>query len=177
MQPEPVSIIGINIDSPEMVSSEIRSIINQATELWGGERLLRNWTEDSFRKVLLDKNLPETLQRLKTRDKNARIVILASGDPGFYGIAASVLKILPLEEVRIFPAVSSLQTAFARIGTPWQNAGLISAHSRPIWEVVGLARRHAKLGILTDPVQTPAWIAKHLLNAGIQIAARSSVKI
>jgi precorrin-6Y C5,15-methyltransferase (decarboxylating) len=164
---EPVTIIGIGPEGAAGLSEELRELIARADELWGGERLLDAWPDVSAHKVALGGCLLETLQGLKKRSPERKVVILASGDPLFYGVAASVLKILPEDEVCVYPQVSSLQAAFARARIPWQNAALTSAHARPICEVIGLARRYPKLGILTDPVQTPAWIAAHLLAAHI----------
>jgi precorrin-6Y C5,15-methyltransferase (decarboxylating) len=65
------------------------------------------------------------------------------------------------------PHVTSLQLAFARIGLDWSEAALTSAHSRPLSEVVGWARRAHRLGVLTDRRHTPAVIARTLLDAGL----------
>lgn len=164
---EPVTIIGIGLEGAAGLSEELRELIAQADELWGGERLLDAWPSPGTHKVALGGDLMETLQNLKERPPERKVVILASGDPLFYGVAASVLKILPKDEVRVYPQVSSLQTAFARVRLSWQDAALTSAHARPVCEVIGLARRYPKLGILTDPVQTPAWIAAQLLAAHV----------
>lgn len=164
---EPVNLIGIGPEGAAGLSEELRELIARADEVWGGERLLDAWPDISARRVPLGGGLMETLQNLKERPPQRKVVILASGDPLFYGVAASVLKILPEDEVRIYPQVSSLQIAFARVRLPWQDAALTSAHARPVCEVIGLARRYPKLGILTDPVQTPAWIAAQLLAARV----------
>jgi precorrin-6B C5,15-methyltransferase / cobalt-precorrin-6B C5,C15-methyltransferase len=167
MSPEPVIIVGIDMNGPAGLSQTIRDMIDQADELWGDDRLLSQWPEYSQKHVPFGKPLSASIQALKQRSENKRIVILASGDPGFYGIAALVLKMLPIEEVLIYPQVSSLQSAFAKIRIPWHDAALTSAHARSIAEVIGLARRFPKLGVLTDPIQSPGWIAEKLLAAGI----------
>jgi precorrin-6Y C5,15-methyltransferase (decarboxylating) len=96
-----------------------------------------------------------------------RVIVLASGDPGFYGVAGTLLRYLPPEEVEIVSHASSLQVAFARAGIDWNDAILTSAHARPLAEVVGWARRARKLGILTDQHNTPGLIARTLLDAGL----------
>jgi precorrin-6B C5,15-methyltransferase / cobalt-precorrin-6B C5,C15-methyltransferase len=165
---EPVYIIGIGADGLTGLGETALNKIHQADQLWGSERLLALLPPGACEKtVILGKHLSDTLQKLGTRSADDQIVILASGDPGFFGVAASVLKILPLEEIQVLPAVSSLQTAFARIKVPWSDAVLTSAHARPVSEIIGLARRHPKVGILTDPEHSPSQIASRLLAAGI----------
>jgi precorrin-6Y C5,15-methyltransferase (decarboxylating) len=164
---EPVIIIGIGSDGFQGLSPAMSRIIDEADELWGSERLINQCSAKSSKTEILGSHLTDKLQELQRRPIGQRIVILASGDPGFFGIASSVLKILPIDQVVIYPQVSSLQTAFARIRVPWQDAALTSVHAKPINEVIGCARRYPKIGILTDPKQTPAWISRQLLSAGI----------
>ena len=164
---EPVYIIGVGVDGPAGLSQAAREIIERANELWGSERLLAMWPAARQKIVLLGKDLAVALQALAHRLPGRQVVILASGDPGFYGVAANVLKTLPAEEVRVFPQVSCLQAAFARINVHWGEAAFTSAHARPVSEVIGLARRFPKVGILTDPTQSPPWMAAKLLAAGI----------
>ncbi|MCE1252255.1 MAG: precorrin-6y C5,15-methyltransferase (decarboxylating) subunit CbiE [Anaerolineae bacterium] len=165
--PEKVTIIGLGADGAAVLSEQALNLIRKADELWGSRRLLEGWPDFQGKKVVLEKNLPAMLSGLTRRAESARIVILASGDPGFYGVAAPVLRLLPPEEVWVIPAVSCLQTAFARIKVPWSDAVLTSAHARPLAELIGLARRQVKLGILTDPLHSPAFIADRLLAAGL----------
>jgi precorrin-6Y C5,15-methyltransferase (decarboxylating) len=163
----PVVIIGIGDECLAGLSQSILDHIMTADEIWGGERLLSLLPECQARKVTLGKGLTGTIKQLKNRTPGEKVVILSSGDPGFYGIAGTLLTMLPAEEVKIFPAVSSLQMAFARAGITWQDAVLTSAHARPISEVIGLVRRNKKIGILTDPNQSPAWIAQKLISSGV----------
>ena len=167
MSIEPVTIIGLGIHGLHELPETARERIQQADELWGGERHLEQAHAYTGKKVKIDRNIQQTLKTLTQRAENAKVVVLASGDPAFFGIAATILKVLPPDEVEILPQASTLQYAFAKCAIPWQDAALTSAHARPLSEVIGLAKRHAKLGILTDPTQTPAVIAAQLLAAGI----------
>ena len=167
MKPEAVVVIGVGLDGPASLSQRLQDQINQADELWGGERLLTMWPTFRGSKVVLGKKLGEELRKLLKRPSDKKIIVLASGDPGFFGVGASLLNVLPPEDVRLIPQPSVLQEAFATVKLPWNDAAFTSAHARPLTEVIGLVRRHPKLGILTDPNQTPAWIAEKLLAAKI----------
>ena len=162
----PILIVGVGGDGPASLSPSVLDRIAQADQLWGGKRLLAHWASHLADKVVIGADVAQRVHHL-TRRGDRRVVILASGDPGFYGVAATVLRVLPPEEVVIVPHVTSLQLAFARIGMDWSKAVLTSAHNRPLAEVVGWARRARTLGLLTDGEHTPSAIAQTLLAAGL----------
>lgn len=81
-----------------------------------------------------------------------RIVVLASGDPLWFGIGRVLIERLGSERLRFHPAPSSMQLAFARLGKPWQEAEWISLHGRdPSPLAQRLQKRPAALAVLTDP--------------------------
>lgn len=164
---EPVIVIGVGADGLASLPPQAIAHLDQADQLWGSERLLALMPGFTGKRVTLGKGITAALEQLKSRRESERIVLLASGDPGFFGLGGTLLGILPPEQVILIPQVTSLQTAFARARVSWQDAHFTSAHARPLTEVIGLARRFRKLGILTDPQHTPAFIAEHLLAAGI----------
>ena len=59
-----------------------------------------------------------------------RIVVLASGDPLFFGIGQRLIQSLGAENVVLFPNVTSVAAAFARVKLPWQDAKIVSLHGR-----------------------------------------------
>lgn len=163
---KPVFIIGLGVDGDRSLSAETQALIQSAQVLIGGQRLLSALEDHPAEKVTIGKNVDEILARLKERDGES-IVVLASGDPGFHGIAGTLLKHLPAEEIRILPNVSSLQAAFARAGFDWSEAIFTSAHAHSLAQIIGWARRAPRLGILTDFQNSPAAIAAQLIEAGI----------
>ena len=58
------------------------------------------------------------------------VVILASGDPLFYGIGSVIITAFGAARVRILPNITSIGAAFSAIGMPWSDARLISLHGR-----------------------------------------------
>ena len=162
-----VLVVGVGSEGPAGLPLVLQNRIAQADLLCGSERLLEHWAGLQVEKMVIRANIPELVERLRRRGE-ARVVVLASGDPCFYGIAGTLLRYLPADELEIVPHVTSPQLAFAKAGIPWSDAIFISAHARPLAEVVGWARRAPKLGILTDHKHTPALIAEVLLKAGIE---------
>jgi len=100
------------------------------------------------------------------RAAGQRAVVLASGDPLWFGIGRLLLQRFGPEALAFEPAPSSMQLAFARIGRPWQDASWISLHGRDSEALAGaLQKRPAALAVLTDPHQGGAAAVRTLLRA------------
>ena len=102
--------------------------------------------------------LRPALDALAAHDGDA--VVLASGDPGFFGIVRA-LRDRGLDCV-VLPATSSVAQAFARAGLPWDDAIVVSAHGRELRAAVNVCRAHPKVAVLTGPGQGPAEIGAAL---------------
>lgn len=165
---QPIWVVGLGVGDKLALSPEAEAIIQESSLLLGGQRLLKAFESHPATKIVIGRNLEEVIARLRARREDEKAVVLASGDPGFHGIAATLLEHFSHLEVRLLPHITSLQMAFARAGLHWNDAVFTSAHAHSLAEVVGWARRVPKLGILTDPVNTPARIANSLLQAGIE---------
>jgi precorrin-6B C5,15-methyltransferase / cobalt-precorrin-6B C5,C15-methyltransferase len=102
--------------------------------------------------------LAPALDALAVHDGDA--VVLASGDPGFFGIVRA-LRERGLT-FTVLPAVSSVALAFARTGLAWDDAVVVSAHGRDPRPAVNVCRAHPKVAVLTGPGCGPAEIAAGL---------------
>ncbi|MFJ7588668.1 precorrin-6y C5,15-methyltransferase (decarboxylating) subunit CbiE [Streptomyces sp. NPDC097617] len=92
-------------------------------------------------------------------------VVLADGDPGFFGVVRTLRAPEHGLEVEVVPAVSSVAAAFARAGMPWDDAQVVVAHPRTLRRAVNVCRAHAKVAVLTSPGAGPAELA--LLLEGV----------
>jgi len=110
------------------------------------------------------RHLDEALDALDRRQ--GPTVVLASGDPGFFGIVRALRArgITPA----VIPAVSSVALAFAKIGLDWDDALVLSAHGRDQKNALAAALAHPKAAILTAP-GTARDLSKHLLDAGKRV--------
>ncbi|MFD9217998.1 precorrin-6y C5,15-methyltransferase (decarboxylating) subunit CbiE [Streptomyces sp. NPDC087659] len=86
-------------------------------------------------------------------------VVLADGDPGFFGVVRTLRAPQHGLEVEVVPAVSSVAAAFARAGMPWDDAQTVVAHSRTLRRAVNVCRAHPKVAVLTSPGAGPAELA------------------
>ncbi|EFK98728.1 precorrin-6Y C5,15-methyltransferase [Streptomyces sp. SPB78] len=92
-------------------------------------------------------------------------VVLADGDPGFFGVVRALRAGEHGLEVEVVPAVSAVASAFARAGMPWEDAEIVVAHPRTLRRAVNVCRAHPKVAVLTSPGAGPAELG--LLLEGV----------
>ncbi|WP_037668344.1 bifunctional cobalt-precorrin-7 (C(5))-methyltransferase/cobalt-precorrin-6B (C(15))-methyltransferase [Streptomyces griseus] len=95
-------------------------------------------------------------------EKGRPVVVLASGDPGFFGIVRALAERFGSEVLDVRPGVSSVATAFARAGLTWDDAVVVSAHGRAVRTAVNVCRAHPKVAVLTGPGAGPAELGAAL---------------
>ena len=113
------------------------------------------------------------------RATGQRVVVLATGDPLCHGIASTLLGKIDTEPCQVLPAPSTIQLAFARLQRPWQEARILSIHTRDtgewvigtepthgLYALIRAVGEHRQLAVLTSPSNDPARIARALLAAG-----------
>lgn len=162
----PITIIGIGNDGLQGLSRRTLEEIWRADLLCGGERHLGFFPAHPAAKQTIRANLSE-LAALLASGRYRRPVVLASGDPGFYGIARFLINALGKDRVTILPAPSAMQEAFARIKEPWDDALLLSVHGRSMQGLVETISGHDKVALFTDGTNSPVAIAQALVAAGV----------
>ena len=95
-----------------------------------------------------------------------RVCVLASGDPGFFGIVRALAERFGPAALDVRPAPSSVSLAFARLGLPWDDAVVVSAHGRPLRAAARRAAAVSKAAVLTSPDSPPEALGKELLVLG-----------
>jgi precorrin-6Y C5,15-methyltransferase (decarboxylating) len=163
----PIYIIGIGNDGRESLGARALALVEKADLLIGGERHLEFFPGHRAEKMVVKSNLKELVERIQDEKATKQIVVLASGDPNFYGIAKSLMSKLPKDEIEVIPNVSAMQWAFARIKESWDDAAFLSVHGRTMDRLCDVVRANTKIGLFTDEEHSPALIAKTLLQAGI----------
>ena len=182
-----IEVIGSDAGAPASLSSPAQALLRAAQLLVAPQRLLPQlepwWlAEQAAGRIapttpcpeLLASDRPEQiLSPLEAALETDRpVVVLASGDPLWFGIGRLLLQQFGPERLRFHPAPSSLQLAFARIGRPWQDASWISLHGRdPEPLAAALQKRPAALAVLTDPGRGGAEEVRRMLRAsGLEAA-------
>ncbi len=159
-----INIIGMGM-GPEDLTARHRRIIAKADILVGGRRLLAHFKDLPTQKKPIRKNIDSIIAFIKRKCKNQKIVVLASGDPLFYGIGHRLTDALGARNIRIFPNINSVAAAFARIKESWNDARVISLHGRQNEsELFRALESENKIALFTDPNKNPAWLAKRLIE-------------
>ncbi|MFF0360441.1 precorrin-6y C5,15-methyltransferase (decarboxylating) subunit CbiE [Streptomyces sp. NA02536] len=103
------------------------------------------------------------------------VVVLASGDPGFFGIVRALAERFGPERLDVRPGVSSVAAAFARAGLTWDDAVVVSAHGRDPRTAVHLCRAHPKVAVLTGPGAGPAELGAALRDTARVLVVASAL--
>lgn len=142
--------------------------IEEADVLVGGARLLSAVTPTgSEAEQIVLGNVAEALERVAMRvDEGRQICVVASGDPGFFGIVRALGERFGPQALDVHPSPSSVSLAFARLGLPWDDAAVVSAHGRTFADAVRAASTCPKVAVLTAPDNTPAELGAALIKLG-----------
>ncbi|MBO6716948.1 MAG: precorrin-6y C5,15-methyltransferase (decarboxylating) subunit CbiE [Rhizobiaceae bacterium] len=159
-----LSIVGIGEDGVAGLGDAARKLISDAAIVFGGRRHL-----ELAANLITGESCPwpspfdvDALLALRGRP----VCVLASGDPMFFGVGATLSRSLEASELRILPAPSAFSLAVARLGWSMQDAQCLSLHGRPLT----LLRPHLQPGrrllVLTSDGDSPAAIAALMTELG-----------
>jgi cobalt-precorrin-7 (C5)-methyltransferase len=161
-----IIIVGIGPGSPDYLIPAAKREIEAARILVGSRRALDTFAAPAVETHIIDSDINGVLTYIKDKLSEADVVVLVSGDPGFYSMLSAIRRCFDADSVRVIPGISSTQIAFARISETWQDAQLISMHGRAVSDDALTYAYGKRLGILTDTKNNPPAIAKTLLSAG-----------
>lgn len=161
-----VTVIGVGDDGADGLTQAARERIDSAEVVIGNERNLV-LAQDSAEKLPLGTDLTALERRLVEDGGVRRTVLLVAGDPLFYGINRFLIERLGKENFEVFPHVSSMQLAFARVMESWDEAYLTDVANHPPEEIVERIRSAETVGLFTSQDYPPPAIARDLLREGI----------
>jgi len=160
------TIVGTGTGTEQYLVPHAKSVIENADILIGGERNLTPWLKKKEKTCYVIKTpLIETVNIIRSHYEQKSVVVLVSGDPGFYSILNFLNKHFPKEELIVIPGISSIQIAFARLAIAWQDAILLNLHGRSL-EILDNHINETKLALLTDPINNPQTICQYLIEKG-----------
>ena len=164
-----IEVIGTDAGAPASLPPARQELLRQAALVAAPRRLhaaLQSWLGVGGPALIASDQPEPLLEQLRGLDAGQPAVVLASGDPLWFGIGRLLLEGLPADQLRFHPAPSSLQLAFARIGRPWQDASWLSLHGRdPEPLAARLQQRPGALAVLTDPSRGGAETVRRCLRA------------
>jgi precorrin-6Y C5,15-methyltransferase (decarboxylating) len=175
MSPEPdrplaqsrwLSIVGLGEDGIVGLGENARAAIAGASVVFGGRRHLelaarlitgeaRPWATP------FDATMHDVLAL-----RGGKVCVLASGDPFFFGVGATLSRHVQASEIIAFPAPSAFSLAASRLGWPLQKTETVSLHGRPIDLIRPLLHPGRRILALTSDETGPAELAELLRASG-----------
>ena len=161
-------IIGIDDSQSPCFSENIQDILSNEVVFSGGKRhyqIVQSFLPHSYQWIDVTIPLESVFQEYK---QHSSIVVFASGDPLFFGLANTIKREFPNADIALYPYFNSLQLLAHRLVLPYHDMHIVSLTGRP-WDKFdeALIRGYKKIGVLTDrKIHTPANIVKHMIEYG-----------
>lgn len=159
-----LTVVGIGEDGFKGLGRNARHALLRATRIIGGQRQL-DLLPVCIRGERLLWPSPFSLAPVLAR-RGEPVCVLASGDPMFYGVGASLARQVAAEELLILPSPSSVSLAAARLGWPLQEVVTLSVVARPLAALHAHLSSGVRLLVLSNDGSSPALIASLLVEAG-----------
>ena len=164
-----IDVIGTDAGAPASLPAPQQTLLRAAAVIAAPQRLqaaLQDWLGGALPELISSDDPRALVDSLQTWRAEEPVVVLASGDPLWFGLGRILCDRIGAERLRFHPAPTSLQLAFARIGRPWQDADWVSLHGRdPEILASTLQKRPAALAVLTDPHQGGASSVRQMLRS------------
>jgi precorrin-6Y C5,15-methyltransferase (decarboxylating) len=156
-----LSVIGIGEDGMAGLAPAACVLIETAEVLVGGARHLGMVPDRGAERIIWERPLARTIDAIETR-RGARVTVLASGNPMWYGIGVTLTRRFPREEMTIMPQRSAFSLAAARLGWPLADCTTITLHGRSLDTLRLHLAPHRRILILSEDGGTPREVAELL---------------
>ena len=168
-----IDIIGLGVSARAQLSEQALTALKHADIVFGSERQLATVKHLlSEQKTQYLPKLSQLQSSLKDYDTQS-VVVLASGDPLFYGIGRWFSRHYgtrdsAAKKLRFHPAVSSLQAACHYLGLSLQDTEVVSLHGRPLQNIRSVLKQNQNYIVLTDQHSQPKHLAQECQLSGFE---------
>src|SRR5207244_4628523 len=131
----------------------------------GADQALSLLPESSAERVRIGPDVQELVHLLEANFGRKRMVVVASGDPLFYGVARYLCDRIGKDRFEVLPHVSSMQLAFASIKESWEEAYLTNLQTHSLDTVIDRIRTAETVGLFTLDQEGPPEVARQLLSS------------
>lgn len=158
-----LTVVGMGPAGLSLMTPAAREAVDNADALVGGKRHLQQFPAFHGERFALGANISDLLTWIEAQqDKN--VVVLASGDPLFYGIGTRLVAHFGKARVHIIPGISAVQYLCAQSGIDMNDMWLTSSHGRSV--CFDTLAQHRKVAMVTDTQCGPREIAAELTARG-----------
>ncbi len=170
-----IIVAGIGPGAREYVVPKALKAIENAKVLVGGSRALADFAREGQKTFAIKVDIKAVMNFIGEELKQNDVVVMVSGDPGYYSLLSSLRKNFSIEQIKVIPGLSSMQVAFAKIALPWQEASLLSFHGRVPKDEDLVYVKGRIIGMLTDNKFNSGRIAEYLIERGWDKNARAYI--
>ncbi len=160
------TLIGMGDDGPAGIPDRARRLISDADVIIASKRLLATIPNSAAELVAWPSPFDPLMKQLKSPD-GKRVVILATGDPMWFGAGSTLVRHFCPSDFEVIPAPSAFSLAAARLGWPLQDVETVSLHGRPASTIIPHLRPGARLIVLTSGTNTLEDVCRKLVEAGL----------
>jgi precorrin-6Y C5,15-methyltransferase (decarboxylating) len=160
-----LTIIGIGDAGLATLTPEARAALGTATTVFGGRRHLAMLGDHRARRVEWAQPFASAVEALVAR-RGQPTVVLATGDPMWFGVGATLAREIDAAEMRVIAAPSAFSLAAARLGWPLEAAACLTVHGRPIEAVTRHLQPGVRLLVLSENGESPRALARLLTSRG-----------
>ena len=167
-----IYVIGIGEDGWDDLSADSRELLYKSEIVIGGERHLKMIPGDwEGERIIWASPIREAVTKIldwrpSEPGSGKKVAVMASGDPLCYGIAAKLLRHLPIEEIWIKPALSTFSLICSRVGWSLPDIETLTIHGRPLEMLHTFVQPGAKLLVLNEDEGSPKQAAELLAARG-----------
>ena len=167
-----IYVIGIGEDGWDDLSADSRELLYKSEIVIGGERHLKMIPGDwEGERIIWASPIREAVTKIldwrpSEPGSGKKVAVMASGDPLCYGIAAKLLRHLPIEEIWIKPALSTFSLICSRVGWSLPDIETLTIHGRPLEMLHTFVQPGAKLLVLNQDEGSPKQAAELLAARG-----------
>ena len=160
-------VIGIGEDGIKSLSPCVQDILENAEIIIGGKR--HHKISDSLTAKRLSWPSPfDALIKEIISFKGRKIVILVTGDPLWFSIGARLNRVFKNDEITFHPQLSAFQLMAVRMGWSLADTETLTAHGRPVEQLLSFFQPYQKMIVLTSGSETPNEVAKLLIERGFE---------
>ena len=160
-----ITVVGCGPGSADYLMPVAIKAITQAQVLVGAPRLLGLFPKSHAKRIIVSGHIDHILDEIQhALEERTSVAVLVSGDPGIFSLARCVTNRFGVSRCRVIPAVSSVQTAFARIGLDWHDAKIMSAHHTLPEKQTLNCDTPTKIAILAGHKGIKPWLSELLSN-------------
>ena len=174
-----ITLAGIGMGNKNCLTKEVKKAINEADILLGAKRLLVDFCPKQEKQPFYRaEEIIPYLRKLQEKNpfmKSKKVVILFSGDSGFYSGCRSLYEALEKEireerlkaSLHILPGISSVSYLASCIGESYHDVPIYSMHGKKLCNLIHKIKSSPKMFLLMSGVQDINRLGMLLTEAGM----------